>query len=232
MAMRDRAGPLLRAAEGTFGGGAGRARRFPTPNVHERIHAATAAEVAAVGYEHARVESICTIAEVSQETFHEHFPGKLEAVLSAAEAIADHTIADCRAAFAAAASWPEAVWSACAVFMEWGACEPEFSRLVFVEMEKAGPQAVELMDSLLDAFALFLAPGYRVAGKREIGAGSLDAEVGSQLLALLRDHVLRESPQTLPRIAPELTRVALAPFLGEAVANDFVQRMVAQSEGG
>jgi AcrR family transcriptional regulator len=232
MAMRGRAGPLLRAAEGTFGGAAGRARRFPTPNNHERIHAATAAEVAAVGYDQARVESICAIAEISVETFHEHFPGKLEAVLSAAEAIADHTMADCRAAFAAAQNWPEAVWATSGVFTEWGACEPAFARLAFVEMDKAGSQAEELMDSLIDAFALFLAPGYRVAGEREIPVGSLDAEVGHKLLALLREHVLRESPQTLAGIAPELTRVALTPFLGEATATRFVQQMVARSGGG
>lgn len=230
--MRGRVGPLLRAAEGSFGGAAGRARRFPTPNIHERIHAATAAEVAAVGYEQARVESICEIAEISAETFHEHFPGKLEAVLSATEAIADHTMADSRAAFAAAQSWPQAVWAACAVFLEWGACEPNFARLVFVEMGKAGPQAEELMDSLLDAFALFLAPGYRVAGEREIPAGSLDAEVGDELLALLREHVLRESPQTLAGIAPELTLVALTPFLGEPAASRFVRGMVARGDNG
>jgi AcrR family transcriptional regulator len=231
MAMKGRAGPLLRAAEGTHGGAAGRPRRFPTPNLHERIHAATAAEVAASGYEQARVESICATAEISADAFHGHFPGKLEAVLSAAEAIADHTMADCRAAFAAAQSWPEAVWAASTVFMEWGASEPAFSRLVFVEMLKAGPQAVELMDSLIDAFALFLAPGYRIVGERAIPAGSLDVQVGNELLALLREHVLRESPQTLPTIAPELTRVALAPFLGEAPATCFVQRMRRAQEG-
>ncbi len=231
MAMRDRAGPLLRAAEGALGGAAGRPRRFPTPNVHERIHAATAAEVAAVGYEQARVEAICAIAEVSVETFHEHFSGKLEAVLSAAETIADHTMADCRAAFAAAHSWPESVWAISAVFMEWAASEPAFARLVFVEMLQAGPQAIELMDSLIDAFALFLAPGYRVAGERAIPAGSLDAEIGNELLALLRDHVLRESPQTLPKIAPEATRVTLAPFLGEPAATRFVQRMSTAQSG-
>jgi AcrR family transcriptional regulator len=229
MAMRGQAVPLLRAAEGALGGAAGRSRRFPTPNVHERIHAATAAEVAAVGYEQARIEAICAIAEISVETFHEHFPGKLEAVLCATEAIADHTMADCRAAFAAAHSWPEAVWAASKVFTEWGASEPAFARLAFVEMPKAGPPAVELMDSLIDAFALFLAPGYRVADERAIPAGSLDAEIGNDLLALLRERVLHESPHdTLLTITPELTRAALAPFLGEAAAARFVQRMAAE----
>jgi AcrR family transcriptional regulator len=231
MTMRGIPGPLLRAAEGTLSGAAGRPRRFATPNIHERIHAATAAEVAAVGYEQARVEAICAIAEISVEIFHEHFSGKLEAVLSAAESIADHVMADCHVTFAAAQSWPEGVWAAARVLTEWGASEPAFARLVFVELPKAGPQAAELMDSLIDAFALFLAPGYRVVGEREVPAGSLDTEIGDELLARLREHVLRESPRTLPTIAPELTRVALAPFLGEAAAERFVQRMRAVQNG-
>lgn len=206
-------------------------RRFPTPNIHERIHAATASVVAAKGYRQASVEEICVAAEVSVETFHEHFPGKLEAVLSAVETAADYVMADCRAAFAAAGDWPEAVWAATVVFTDWAACEPAFAELALIAMMKAGPPAQELMDSLIDAFALFLSPGYRLAGAQALQAGSLDADIGAELLALLRAQVLQESARTMPAIAPELARTALAPFISPATAERVVAEQLA-AEGG
>lgn len=229
MSIAGRGGPL-RAAEGVPGGIRGRRRRFPTPNAHERIHAATAAVVAAEGYERATVEAICAAAEISTQSFAEHFRGKLEATLSAVESAADHVMADCRAAFASAPGWPEAVWAATGVFTDWAACEPAFARLALVEMPKAGRPAQELMRSLIDAFALFLAPGYRLAGGLAIPPGSLDAAIGEAELALLREHVLRESPETLPAIAPELASAALAPFLGARGAQRFVAERVAAEQ--
>jgi AcrR family transcriptional regulator len=226
MAIRRSASPL-RAAEGTPGGVRGRLRRFPTPNEHERIHAAAASVIVAKGYGEARIEEICVAAEVSAEAFHEHFPGKLEAVLSAVETAADCVMADCQAAVARASTWPEQVWAATVVFTDWAACEPAFAELALIEMMKAGPPAQELMDSLVDAFALFLAPGYSLAGERTLQPGSLDAAIGAALLALLRAHVLHESPRTMPAIAPELACAALAPFLGAAAAADFVAKQLA-----
>lgn len=199
-----------------------RGRRFPTPNAHERIHAATAAVIVRSGYEQASVDEICRIAEVAPEAFSEHFESKQQAVLSAVEAAADWVMGDCRAAVAAAPTWPDGVWSAACVFADCGACEPDFALLALVEMPKAGPQAAELMRSLIDTFCLFLSPGYRLACERALPAGSLDAAIGAEMLALLREHVRSDSPQTLPAIVPALVRGALTPFLGAATAQQFV----------
>jgi AcrR family transcriptional regulator len=198
-----------------------RPRRFLTPNVHERIHAATAAVVARAGYEQASVKEICRLADVSPETFAEHFADKRQAVLSAVEAAADSVMGACHAAVAGARSWPEAVWLAALAFTDWGASEPDFCSLALIELVKAGPQADELLCSLVDAFCLFLAPGYELAGG-SLPAGSLDAAIGADLLALLRKHMRKDCAQTLPQLAPTLVRVALAPFLGAAEAQRFV----------
>lgn len=230
MPIGGRVGPL-RAAEGTPGGICGRLRRFPTPNVHERIHAAAAAVVLSSGYEQASVQQICAAANVTHATFHEHFPGKLEVVLSAVEAFFDHMMADCRAAAAACASWPESVWAVMATLTDWGASEPAFARLALIEMEKAGQPAQELMDSLLDAFCIFLVPGYRLAGAQGHPVGALDTDIGSEILAMLREHVTQRSAQTLPTILPELARSALAPFLGEAETERFVAAKAAGERG-
>lgn len=227
MPTGGRVGPL-RAAEGAPGGIRGRLRRFPTPNVHERIHAAAAAVTVSSGYEHASVEEICAAAEVTPAVFHEHFPGKLEAVLSAVEVFFDHVMGDCRAAAATCASWPESVWAVLATLTDWGASEPAFAWLALIEMDKAGQPAQDLMDSLLDAFCIFLVPGYRLVSAP---VGSLDADVGAEVLAMLRDHVTQRSAQTLPTILPELARSALAPFLGRQEAERFVAAKAAGERG-
>jgi AcrR family transcriptional regulator len=226
MPIGGRVGPL-RAAEGAHGGVRGRLRRFPTPNVHERIHAATADVVSARGYARAGVEEICAKAEVTPATFHEHFRGKDEAALSAVEALFDHIMADCWAASARFVDWPESVWAVLATLTDWGASEPALARLALVEMFEAGRPARDLMDSLMDAFCVFLAPGYELVDASRHPAGSLDAAVGSEMLAMLRGHLAHSSARTLPAIVPELTRSALAPFLGAAEAERFVAAKVA-----
>jgi AcrR family transcriptional regulator len=230
MPIGGRVGPL-RAAEGAHGGIRGRPRRFPTPNVHERIHAATAAAVSAGGYAQAGVEEICARAEVTPTIFHEHFRGKDEATLSAVEAVFDHIMADCWAAAAECSDWPECVWAVLSTLTDWGACEPSFARLAVVEMFETGQAANDLMDSLMDAFCVFLAPGYELVDASRHPAGSLDGQVGSEILALLRAHLAQHSARTLPAIVPELALSALTPFLGSAEAELFVAAKVAGERG-
>ncbi len=226
MPIGGRPGPLL-AAEGAHGGIRGKPRCFPTPNVHERIHAATAAAVTASGYAQASVEEICAGAEVTPAIFHEHFRGKPEAALSAVEALFDHIMADCWAAAEARIDWPESVWAVLATLTDWCASEPSFARLALVEMFEAGQPARDLMDSLMDAFCVFLAPGYELVDVSRHPVGSLDAAVGSEIFAMLRERLVHSSARTLPAIVPELTRSALAPFLGSTEAELFVAAKVA-----
>lgn len=208
-----------------------RRRRFPTPNTHERLHAATAAAVAEAGLERVTVESICLEAGVSAETFRSHFATPEEAALSAVESGADAMMSSCRAAFRAAPDWPEAVWAAFAVFLDCTACEPAFARLAIVEMRAAGPAGLELLRSLMDAFAIFLAPGYRRWTHTAVEPGSLDETVTADVLALLQDHILHASAETLPTILPDVVRTILTPFLGEEEAERAVARQLAQDRG-
>lgn len=205
-----------------------RPRRFPTPNTHERIHAATARAAAALGIGALTVEAICLEAGVSPDTFRSHFASAEEAAFSAVESGVDIVMADCRAAFAAAADWPEAIWNAFAVYLDYAACEPEFAKLAVVELLSAGPAGVELLHSLMDAFAIFLAPGYRTWPGPAPEPGSLDDTVASEVLALLHDHIVHASPETLPTILPEVVRTTLTPFLGREEAERLVARQIAR----
>ncbi len=211
-------------------GGRGRApRAFATRNRHERIQAATARAIAAKGYEACTVEDICIEADIPVGTFHEHFKSKQEAALSALEAGVDQVMMDIREIFKSAPSWPEAVWEGFGFYLEWGAREPAFARLAFIEMMTAGEAALDLLQSLMDAFAMFLEPGYALAPAGGPSRRLVDEAVGNAVFGLVHEHILREGPETLPSIRPELVRAILVPFLGAEATSAFIAE---RSAGG
>lgn len=197
-------------------------RRFVTRNEHDQIHAAVAHAIATKGYEATTVEDICAEAHIALRVFHEHFPGKQEAAISALEAGADQRMAHCQEAFQMASTWPEAIWAACEAYTDWMANEPDFARLALVEILAVGPAGRELLGSLLDAFALFLEPGYRLAPRDTPSARIVDESVMDTIFGLLHQHVAEHSPETLPTIVPEMVLAILTPFLGNERAEAFV----------
>jgi AcrR family transcriptional regulator len=213
-------------------------KRFRTPHLREHIHAATAVAVAAAGYEQTSVQAICAIAEISPETFAGQFTGgKPEAVVGAVEEAFEQAMTDCQAAFEAAASWPEGVWAVICVLTDWCASEPAFAKLGLFEIKKADLGATKLADSMMDTLCLFLEPGYDLAGERLVPMLSLDGSIQSlerkisaDICAIVQKHLLREPPQTLPAIVPELARTALAPFLGPEATERFVAEQLAKGE--
>lgn len=208
-------------------------RRFPTPNVHERIHAATARAVAANdgGLRTVTAAAICFEAEIPLDIFREHFDDPIEAALSSVESFADAVIADCRAALAAAEDWPEGVWEALGVLLDWGACEPDLARLTTVEMLTL-PQGIELLHSLMDAFAIFLGPGYRLLDSDVHPPGALDEAIGTDVLGVVHDHVTHLAERDLAALQSTLARTVLAPFLGDHDAGRLVGEAIARDVGG
>lgn len=206
-------------------------RRFVTRNEHDQIQAAVARAIAGRGYAAATVEDICAEAHITLRVFHEHFPGKLEAAISTLEASADQRMAHCQEAFQMASTWPEAIWAACEAYTDWMANEPALARLGLVEILAIGTPGKELLNSLLDAFALFLEPGFRFAPRDTPTARIVDETVANEVFGLLQRHVVEHSPETLPTIVPEMALAVLTPFLGEERATAFVAEQQSGPEG-
>ncbi len=202
-----------------------------TRNEHDQIQAAVARAIAGRGYAAATVEDICAEAHITLRVFHEHFPGKLEAAISTLEASADQRMAHCQEAFQMASTWPEAIWAACEAYTDWMANEPALARLGLVEILAIGTPGKELLNSLLDAFALFLEPGFRFAPRDTPTARIVDETVANEVFGLLQRHVVEHSPETLPTIVPEMALAVLTPFLGEERATAFVAEQQSGPEG-
>lgn len=195
-------------------------RRFVVHNSYEQIQRAAVIVVAREGYHQATVRAICAEAGISARSFHEHFSGKQEAVLSAVEAALDQVMGFCQESFQEQPSWPDAVWSTLELCAEWAANEPAFARVSTVELLTIGPEARELLHSLMDAFGMFLAPGHRLLDTP--APRSLETTISERVFELLYTHNLHNRPPNLYELIPEVTRTALTPFLGVQQTENFI----------
>jgi AcrR family transcriptional regulator len=197
-------------------------RRFIVHNTYEQIQLAAVRVVARKGYREAGVRDICAEANISARSFHEHFSSKEEAVFSGVEAGVDTVMGFCQEVYRNSRTWPDAVWDGMDAYVEWTKNEPEFARTGVVELLSAGPAALELMKSLMDAFSIFLQPGYSMIDPS--AAGSLDQPVVQRFFELLYLHITEHSVETIETILPELVRTILTPFMGPAATEEFIAR--------
>jgi AcrR family transcriptional regulator len=202
-------------------------RRFVAHNRHELIQAAAVRVVAAKGYHATSVRDICAEAHITSKCFHEHFSDKEETVVTAVEAGVDQVMGFCQQVYRTAPTWPDAIWDGLQAYAEWAAAEPAFARTGIVELLTIGPAALELLSSLMDAFSIFLAPGYELLDRS--AAGSLDRPITQRIFTMLYMHVSRESPETIASIVPELVRTGLTPFLGPQATEEFIARRERQA---
>jgi AcrR family transcriptional regulator len=191
-------------------------------NPHERIQSATARAIVAHGYAETTIEDICAEAQISQKVFYEHFKSKQDAAMSALETSVDQVMLELRETFNAASTWPEAIWDTTDAVLDWMVHEPVFTRLGLVEMLVAGEAALELLQSLMDAFAMFLEPGYKLAPEQASSKRLLDETVANAIFGLLHKHVVREGTENIQTLLPVIVRMAITPFLGAEQAAAFV----------
>jgi AcrR family transcriptional regulator len=120
-------------------------------NQRERLFAAMVATVAEKGYEATRVEDLEALSGVSRSTFYRLFPDKQACFLAAVEALVEPTIAIGSMPAGQAPSL-DVARQAFTAFVELIVRQAAASRMCFVELYAAGPEAVEVADRAMDAF--------------------------------------------------------------------------------
>jgi AcrR family transcriptional regulator len=176
----------------------------------ERLIRATMEAVAEKG-QATTIDEIVGRAGVSLSTFYEHFEGKEEAVAAALDAGEARLFALCLPAYRRARDWPGAVRAAFESMFAFFAAEPALARMAMVEVYTAGAAALDRRDRTIAGLQRFLAPGL----ERAPGSSPLVAEaIGGATYALAYEQIRRHGPESLPRVAPLATYLALAPFLG------------------
>jgi AcrR family transcriptional regulator len=201
-------------------------RQFIVQNQRERIVDATASIVAEKGLSNLTIPEIAKRANISHHTFYEMYPTKHDAFLGA-QKVGMHQalLVMARAYDAHKDDWPQGVAAGLRALLQYLASEPAHSHLILVDTFAATPEAIEIRDRSLHAFAAsYLQPGYRRASKnREVPAIVPEAITGG-IWQVLNHYIEDERIGELPDVAPQLIYAALTPFLGPRDAAKVARR--------
>jgi AcrR family transcriptional regulator len=184
----------------------------PGRNPHERILRGFARTVAARGFQNATVPQVAAETGISNATFYQHFENKEDALLAALDMSGAQLIAATVPAARRAGDWPEAVNRAIKEMCGFFLAEPDFAKLQTVEVYAAGPEAIAQRDRAWEGVLEELVPAEILDGP-DPGRIARDASNGA-MYALLYEKVRKDEFEVLQDLAPLLSYLVLAPFIG------------------
>jgi AcrR family transcriptional regulator len=187
----------------------------------ERIEAATMAAMARAGYAETTLADIAAEAGVSLRTFYGTFPGKLEAfeatLLRGRLRMAAATVP----AYRRASSWPEAVWALIHAGLTFLEAEPDFARLITVDIHSAGRETLEGRDRAIEAARYFIEAGLPSPGlENQVAVEAIQ----SGLYEILSERMRSKRSPSLRGLAPLMIYMTLVPFLGPEEAYAWATR--------
>jgi AcrR family transcriptional regulator len=184
----------------------------------ERLLDATTVEIARTGYAATTIATIVRAAGVSFSTFYEHFESKEDVFGAALYSGRARMLGMTLPAYKRARTWPEAIRLVTDSTLGYMEAEPDFARLVAVDVYTAGPRALARRDEAIDSAQGFIDGGVKEFAP-DMSAIKREA-ITSMLYAMLSDRVRTHGTENMRDIAPMATYVALCPFLGPDGACD------------
>lgn len=178
----------------------------------ERIVRGAARAVVENGYAALSIPAISTAAGVSNQTFYEHFDSKRDAFLAACAIISGEGLQVAGATFAREGDRPEAIGASLRALLEHIAGSELFARVAFFELPTAGPVALDYADAALDSFTAFLEPEVAPSEAGKPLARAVREAIPTGLWAVIQHEIVLGNLDTLPELAPDLTRIVLASF--------------------
>jgi AcrR family transcriptional regulator len=190
-------------------------RQFIVKSQRERIVDATAAIVAEKGLAALTIPEIAKRANVSHQTFYAIYDSKFDAFLGAQKVGMHQALAVAVEAYQAEQEdWPCAARAGICALLEYLASEPAHAHLSVVDTFAACPEALEIRDATLEAFAAYFGPAYELArGRIEVPAIAAEAIAGG-VWQVLHHYVENDCITDLPAAGAQLTYFALTPFFG------------------
>jgi AcrR family transcriptional regulator len=200
-------------------------RQFIVQNQRERIVDATAAIVAEKGLPNLTIPEIARRANVSHQTFYEMYPTKHDAFIGTQKIGLHQALRVTVQAYEENKDdWPRAVAAGLRALLGYLASEPAHSHLILVDTFAASPEAIEIRDTSIHAFAAYLQPGYHYAPKGSEVPGVAPEAIAGGVWQVLNHYIEDERTEELPDVAPQLIYAALTPFLGPRDAAKLARR--------
>jgi len=190
-------------------------RDFVVQNQRERMLVATAELVAERGYQKTTIELIAKTARVALSTFYEQFSSKEECMLAAF----DETVAAAAAAFDELLDpeqpWAEQIAAALEIFLEMVGNEPARARLLIVESQAAGGEALRRYQTLLERVAPKLREGREHNPRSSRLPDGLEMAIVGGLAWLVHQRLIAGRDEEIRGLLPEMVQVTLTPYVGE-----------------
>jgi AcrR family transcriptional regulator len=189
-------------------------RVFVAENQRERLLNGVVEAVAEHGYNATTIAKITAAAKISRRTFYEYFEGKEDCFLAAYEMIEAHVLDSIAAAPGAGEEWPWRARARLAALLDVLSRDGAVARCFLIESLAAGGEVATRYREAMGLLAATLRPD---PPPREF-----DMEVRDQALiggiAALIVRRLNSGADHLPDLLPDLTELALAPYVGRQEA--------------
>jgi AcrR family transcriptional regulator len=190
-------------------------RVFVAENQRERLLNGVVEAVAEYGYNATTIAKITAAAKISRRTFYEYFEGKEDCFGAAYEMIEAHVRDSMLAAPGAGEEWPDRVRARLAALLDVLSRDAAVSRCFLIEPLAAGGEVTARYREAMQLLAATLRP--------EPPPTQLDMEVRDQVLiggiaTLIVRRLNSSGAAHLPELLPDLTELALAPYLGRQEA--------------
>lgn len=212
----DQTSERARRAEGRLPSGrSDLPRQFIVKSQRERIVDATAAIVAEKGLAGLTIPEIARRANVSNQTFYSIYASKHDAFLGAQKVGMHQALQVAVEAYGAQGDdWPQAVAAGLGALIDYLASEPAHAHLNLVDTFAASPEAIEIRTASMHSFASYLRPGLELAEDRSAVPDITPEAVAGGIWQVFHHYIENECVDQLPEAAPQLTYMALTPFIG------------------
>jgi AcrR family transcriptional regulator len=189
---------------------------FASYSPEQRIIRGFAEAVAGKGVPATTIADIAAAASISQTTFYEHFDGKAEAMQAALDSSGAQLLAAVMPAVRRAEDWRIGLRIGFEEVCGFFAAEPAFASLRMIGVYGAGPEAIARRDAIgIEIVSTLLGPA--IEDGVEATELKIEASMGA-ILGIFFEAIHKGRTADLPRLAPVLTYIALAPFIPAAEA--------------
>lgn len=194
-------------------------REFVAANQRSRLISAALEVFTARGYPAASIADIVKAAGVSRNAFYANFVDKEACLLATSEAVVGRLTEDLHRACAGADDWAHGVLVAVGSLTAILAEDPRLARLLLVDLLRAGAPARRRHEALLERLAAELRPGRDLGGPGAAMPAIFEVALVAGAFWVVGRRVSTGAVDTVAGLAPELTELLLAPFLGPAAAH-------------
>jgi AcrR family transcriptional regulator len=210
--------PLRRPGRLTVSRPVSPAPPFASYSAEQRIIRGFATAVADKGFPATTIAAVAAVASISQTTFYEYFDGKAEATQAALDSSGAQLLAAVMPAVRRAEDWRIGLRIGFEEVCGFFAAEPAFAALRMIEVYGAGPEAIASRDATgMEIVSTLLQPA--LEDGVEASDLKIEAAVGA-ILAIFFEAISKGRTAELPRLAPVLTYIALAPFIPAEEASE------------